>query len=443
MSTLERSSTPPVPPPAAAATAAISNDDDLDGTIRVPRVRHGGTNRNNCSPPAIRPSALHRRDRRRSRQTTDRAAAEEHARSCRSLTSARSGRPSASPCAHGDPPAGHGTRRGAGLVTPHWVSYSSATRGNIPVELRLAVTRLYRRRNRPQELLRRRGRRLSQKRCGAWAATRATATTLRLLRAKNNAGRQGFDPDRRGRSATRAVRHSASTNRSARRCARRGKDQHLDRAGLARRACAGSPARTTASPCASPRIRRDRAVRDARRRHIVSTSANRAGSMPPQALLGARSGRRRRRRWRAGSRTGGLERPARSRDVRTGARCCGSESSANPAASAACSAARARKMRAWVACRRVPASSLRSPSRRCTPPSRAEDVTIYRCTDARGNTTLARHALRQGPAAGNAQHAAAPEGRAETDDRTGAGRAAGAPAPLPRTIVLAPPQPMY
>lgn len=75
------------------------------------------------------------------------------------------------------------------------------------------------------------------------------------------------------------------------------------------------------------------------------------------------------------------------------------------------------------------------------PPSRAEDVTIYRCTDARGNTTL-----RDTPCAKGQQQETRSMLRPKDAPKPAIGPAPVAlpqPAPVPRTIVLAPPQPMY
>ena len=75
------------------------------------------------------------------------------------------------------------------------------------------------------------------------------------------------------------------------------------------------------------------------------------------------------------------------------------------------------------------------------PPSRAEDVTIYRCTDARGNTTL-----RDTPCAKGQQQETRNMLRPKDAPKPATGPAPVAlpqPAPPPRTIVLAPPQPMY
>ena len=75
------------------------------------------------------------------------------------------------------------------------------------------------------------------------------------------------------------------------------------------------------------------------------------------------------------------------------------------------------------------------------PPSRAEDVTIYRCTDARGNTTL-----RDTPCAKGQQQETRNMLRPKDAPKPvieSAPAAPPQPAPPPRTIVLAPPQPMY
>ena len=77
-----------------------------------------------------------------------------------------------------------------------------------------------------------------------------------------------------------------------------------------------------------------------------------------------------------------------------------------------------------------------------SPPLQAEDVTIYRCTDARGNTTL-----RDTPCADGQQQEARSTVRPRDASRPVV-RTAPDPAPPPepapvRTIVLAPPLPMY
>ena len=158
------------------------------------------------------------------------------------------------------------------------------------------------------------------KRCGAWSCDPMRRRRRRCACSRSsNADRQGPDPDRRGRSATRAVRRFRRTRRIAARDAAR------DAAGPNTWIVPASPAAPPGSPARARQHRRarhrasgrDRAVRTFGGA-IVSTSANRAG-MPAADSLRARSGRRRRRRWRAGRQNRRTRTPARSRDARTGA----------------------------------------------------------------------------------------------------------------------------